>query len=94
MTATEYFDLVDLSGRMIRADKRGAIDAELAPILLRIGANPEAWTETVSNFGNRFRLVAGILSNLRNFADRLGRRCFRGVAAARAAFALSPPQLA
>ena len=48
MTATEYFDLVDKSGRFLRSDKRGAIDADLAPILLRIGANPEAWIDTVS----------------------------------------------
>jgi hypothetical protein len=94
MTAVEYFDLVDKSGRMTRLDKRGAIDADLAPILLRIGANPEAWSETVSRFGCTFHLAAGLLSNLRNFADRLGKRWFQGVAAARTAFASSPPQVA
>ncbi len=93
MTAAEYFDLVDKSGRMTRSDKRGAIDADLAPILLRIGANPDAWLETVSRFGSKFRLAAGLLSNLRNFADQLGRRWLKGVATARAAFATSPPQL-
>ena len=93
MTAAEYFDLVDKSGRMIRSDKRGAIDADLAPILLRIGANPDAWLETVSRFGYKFRLAAGLLSSLRNFADQLGRRWLTGIAAARTAFASSPPQL-
>jgi hypothetical protein len=92
MTAAEYFDLVDKSGRMIRSDKRGAIDADLAPILLRIGANPNAWEETVSHFGSNFRLAAGLLPNLRNFANRFGRRWFQGIRAARAAFAASPPQ--
>ncbi len=87
MTAAEYFDLVDKSGRMIRSDKRGVMDADLAPILLRIGANPKAWPETVTCFGSKFRLAAGLLANLRNFADQLGRRWFMGVAAARAAFA-------
>jgi putative transposase len=94
MTAAEYFDLVDKSGRMIRRDKRGVMDADLAPILLRIGANPEAWLDTISRFGSRFRLAAGLVSNLRNFADQLGRRWLKGVATARAAFASSPPQLA
>ncbi len=42
MTAADYFDLVDQSGRILRSDKRGAIDADLAPILLRIGANPRS----------------------------------------------------
>ena len=93
MTAAEYFDLVDRSGRMTRPDKRGAIDADLDPILLRIGANPDAWLETVSRFGCKFRLAAGLLSSLRFFADRLGRRWLKGVAAARTAF-VSPKQLA
>jgi hypothetical protein len=94
MTTAEYIDLVDKSGRMIRPDKRGAIGADLAPILLRIGANPEAWVQTVSHFGTRFHLAAGLLFNLRKFADELGRKWLKGAAAARAAFASSPPQLA
>lgn len=87
MTAAEYIDLVDLSGRMIRPDKRGAIDAEIRPILERIGANPDVWMETVSRFGSKFRLVAGMLSSLRDFADQLGQRWLIGTAAARIAFA-------
>jgi hypothetical protein len=93
MTVTEYIDLVDMSGRMTRLDKRGAIDADLAPILLRIGANPDAWLDTVSRFGTRFHLAAGLLSHLRLFADQLGRRWLKGVASARVAFASSTPQL-
>jgi len=94
MTSAEYFNLVDQSGRMLRLDKRGAIDADLKPILLRIGANPDAWIETISYFGCKFRLAAGLLCSLRNFANQLGRHWLKGVAAARSAFAVSPPQLA
>jgi REP element-mobilizing transposase RayT len=93
ITTEEYLDLVDKSGRMIRPDKRGSIDADLAPILLRIGANPEAWPETIARFGSKFRLAAGLLSNLRNFADQIGRHWLTGVANARVAFAPAPPQL-
>jgi putative transposase len=94
MTAAEYFDLVDKSGRMTRSPKQGAIDADLAPILRRIGANADAWPETISRLGYKFSLAAGLVSNLRNFADQLGRRWFKGISAARAAFASSRPQLA
>ncbi|MBP1622033.1 MAG: hypothetical protein H6Q07_53 [Acidobacteria bacterium] len=90
MTATQYFDLVDRSGRILRSGKRGAIDADLAPILLRIGVNPEAWIDTVTRFESRFRLAAGVLSSLRNFAGQIGRRWLTGVSAARTAFAASP----
>ncbi len=89
MTAADYFDLVDRSGRLIRSDKRGAIDGALAPILKRIGANSEAWQETISRFETNFCLAAGMLSNLRKFADRIGRRWLKGVSSARAAFASS-----
>jgi putative transposase len=92
MTAEEYFDLVDKSGRMIRLDKRGAIESDLKPILFRIGANPQAWAETISSFGDKFSLVAGLLSSFRNFADKLGRRWFKGVSAARVAFSSRPLQ--
>ena len=94
MSTVEYFDLVDISGRMMRSDKRGAIDVDLAPILMRIGANPDAWIETISRFGSRFHLAAGLLSNLRHFAHQLGRRWLKGVETARVAFALTPPQVA
>jgi hypothetical protein len=94
MTLIEYFDLVDSSGRMTGSDKRGAINADLAPILSRIGANPDEWLDTVSRFGNKFSHAAGLLSSLRNFAQQLGRRWLKGVMTSRAAFAASLPQAA
>ncbi len=94
MTTAEYLDLVDRSGRILRSDKRGAMDADLAPILMRIGANPDGWLDTISCFGSRFRLVAGLLSSLRRFAEQLGRHWFRGVGAARVAFAQTSTHLA
>jgi hypothetical protein len=86
MTAAEYFDLVDRTGRMARSDKRGAIDPDLAPILQRIGVKPEAWLDTVSRFGTKFHVAAGRLSSLRKFADHLGSRWIKGLAPARNAF--------
>ncbi len=87
ITPAEYFDLVDKSGRMIRSDKHGVINTDLKPILMRIGAKPDAWLETVSSFGSKFRLAAGLLSSLRTFADKLGQQWLAGVIAARKAFA-------
>ena len=94
MTEAQYIDLVDRSGRILRNDKQAAIDPDLAPILMRIGANPRAWPDTISNFGSKFHLAAGLLSNLRSFADQLSRRWLIGVTAAQAAFASSPPPMA
>jgi len=69
------------------------MDANLMPIMRRLGANPEEWIETISQFGSRFRLAAGLLCNLRHFAGQLGRQWLQGMAAARAAFESSPLQL-
>ena len=90
LTELEYFDLVDQSGRMLRSGKRGAIDSDLAPILLRIGVNPEAWGDTISHFDSRFRCAAGLLSSLRSFAHQIGSHWLTGVSAARVAFMAKP----
>jgi putative transposase len=86
MSDDEYFDLVDRTGRLIRKDKHGSIDPDLAPILERIGINPLSWHDTASHFEDKFSLVAGMISNVRRFADQLGKRWFSGVSAAQNAF--------
>jgi hypothetical protein len=82
----QYFDLVDKSGRELRAGKRGSINPDLAPILLRIGAIPEAWLDTVSRFGERFHLAAGNHSSLKKFASKIGVRWLAGGPIARSSF--------
>jgi hypothetical protein len=90
MTESDYIDLVDRSGCMIRAGKRGFVDAALAPILQRISINPNAWEKTISRFESSFHVAAGLISNLRSFAGRIGKKRLAGVSAARSAFASSP----
>lgn len=68
----------NVSGHMIRPDKPGSMDPAMAPILLRISANPSAWHETITRFGSRFRLAAGLLANQRRFADQLGKHWLSG----------------
>jgi hypothetical protein len=92
MTTAEYVDLVDRAGRTTKSGKQGSIDSNLAPILLRIGVNPDAWLDTISRFGSTFHVAAGLTSNLRAFADRIGRKWLTGVSAARTAFTSSPAQ--
>jgi hypothetical protein len=82
----QYFDLVDRSGREIRAGKRGSINPDLAPILLRIGARPEAYMHTVSRFGEIFHVAAGTHSSLKKFAAKIGVRWLVGKSAARGSF--------
>jgi hypothetical protein len=82
----QYFELVDQSGRIAREGKRGFINPDLAPIISCIGAKPESWIDTISNFGTKFQLVAGRHSNIRKYADKLGVNWLTGIAHARASF--------
>jgi hypothetical protein len=83
---TQYFDLVDQSGRILRQNKHGFINPDLAPILSRIGAKPEAWIDTISRLGSKFHVAAGRLVSLRNFANKIGVHWLTGLSAARASF--------
>ena len=86
ISETQYIELVDQSGRILRQDKRGSINPDLVPILSRIGARPEAWLDTISRFGSKFHVAAGRLSSLKNFANKIGVHRLTGHSAARASF--------
>ena len=47
---TDYLELVDMTGRILRDDKRGAISAHLPPILERLEINPEEWINNATQF--------------------------------------------
>jgi hypothetical protein len=82
----QYFDLVDQSGRILRQNKRGSSNPDLASILSRIGARPEAWIDTISRFGSKFHVAAGRLISLKYFAIKIGVHWLTGLSAARASF--------
>ncbi|MBA3845310.1 MAG: transposase [Planctomycetes bacterium] len=48
-----YLELVDTTGRIVLSGKRGAIPAELAPILARLEIDAEQWIDAMMN-GGRF----------------------------------------
>ena len=85
LTEQEYWRLVDATGRIVRPGKAGSIDAELAPILVRLGLSPGPWPDTVRNFG-RVSLAAGALDGLRQFARDVGQRWLHAFRFARLAF--------
>ena len=78
----DYLDLVDWTGRFVRADKRGAIGAAEPRLLSMLGIVPGDWLPTVTEFQARFELVVGAPRRLRSLAARLGRSFFRGYGSA------------
>ncbi len=51
----EYLELVDITGRIIRDDKRAYIDEQLPPILERLGISGNDWFADCQNFEARYQ---------------------------------------
>jgi len=68
----DYLQVVDITGRIIRSDKRGAIPAELAPILRRLGVDESHWVDNVKHFGRRFHRFVGPVERLKSLSRELG----------------------
>jgi len=56
---TDYLELVELTGRVIRDDKRGHIEHNIPPILQRLGIEPENWMELTTKFEENFKDLVG-----------------------------------
>ena len=74
----DYLLLVDWSGRRLRKNKRGHIDAAQPPILTRLKIDPSAWEVMMQPSGNRFGRALGPLDHLRLHAKTVGQSWIQG----------------
>ena len=74
----EYLELVDATGRMLRADKPGSISRALPPILMRLGLSERAWLGQVRGTQSCYWRVIGSLQSFVAKADALGQRWLKG----------------
>jgi hypothetical protein len=75
----DYLELVDWTGRQIRADRPGFVDDRLPPIMRRLGIDARAWTIAMRPAGNVFGRAMGRLKHLRLHARTLGQSWVRGL---------------
>lgn len=75
----EYLQLVDWTGRAVRPNKRGHIDAGLPPLLTRLNIDSSAWVSAMQPKGQVFCRALGTLSHLRLHAAALGQSWVRGL---------------
>jgi len=68
---TDYLELIDLTGRIIREDKRGNIDVSLAPILQRINLTSEQWLEITTGFEKHFTTAVGSEKLLAEYCEHI-----------------------
>jgi REP element-mobilizing transposase RayT len=64
---SDYIQLVESTGKIIREDKRGTIPQDLAPLLTRLDLNPKTWIGMVKNLQNGFSYAIGHSAILREF---------------------------
>ncbi|TCS37695.1 transposase [Reinekea marinisedimentorum] len=68
----DYLQLLDWTGRCLREDKRGAIPANLPPILKRLNIEPKNWLYSAQHFEKSFKGFAGKLDSLKQKLPDLG----------------------
>ena len=86
LTRDEYLSLVDWTGRCIKEGKRGAIPANLEPILKRLNIDTNNWVKTVLKLGRSFYRVVGTIEKITERARAVGQAFFKGMSASREAF--------
>ena len=76
---TDYIELVDLSGRMIREDKKGFIDPALSPILKRLNIEAKHWAYLINHFESKFKSFVGTAYKLKQVCRLLGYQRIPGI---------------
>lgn len=71
---TEYLELVELTGRVIRNDKRGHIESDNPAILQRLGIAPEHWLTLTQTFEESFNDLVGSPESLTENITLLNRK--------------------
>ena len=70
MPMAQYLELLDWTGRQIRAGSRGSIPKHLATILSRISLDSNSWCDVVKKFGKIFKRAAGSQQSMTEEAKR------------------------
>jgi len=68
---TDYIDLVDWSGRILRKDKRGMISSKTPPILQRLNIEKDNWLHLNQYFETAFKGFVGSAINVKDICTKL-----------------------
>ena len=76
---TDYIELVDWTGRIIRDDKKGSISDHLPPVLARLGMEAENWVYLAQHFESPFKSLVGSSISMKRACEQLGQRWVQGI---------------
>ena len=83
---TDYLELVDWTGRILREDKKGAIPENIPPILEQLNIDPKQWCYLSRHFESQFKTLVGTAYNVKAACEQLGQQWVHGIRACRTAF--------
>ena len=69
-----YLELVELTGRIMREDKRGHIDNTQLPLLERLNISPENWLKLTTQFTRVFHGAVGRPTSQASYCENLNRK--------------------
>ena len=75
----DYLELVDWTGRVIREDKRGAVPANMPPLLERLAIDAQHWMYLSKHFESPFKDLVGSARTVRNACEELGKQWSHGI---------------
>ena len=82
-TREEYLELVDMTGSVIRDDKRGFIPSGLPSLVKPLGIKPSEWLDHVQSFSRRYGACAGHVVRMLDYARTHNRLWCKGVGVSR-----------
>ncbi len=71
---TDYLELVDWTGRILRDDKRGAIPESTSKILEQLNIDLKHWCYLSQNFESQFKSLAGTSYHIKKTCEQLGKQ--------------------
>ena len=87
----DYLELADWTGRIVREDKRGSIDASTPGILQKLQLDEHTWMETVQGYSKGFHSFVGPEEQLKSLCQKQKRHWVRGINACRKLFKSNHP---
>ena len=90
-TLTDYLELADWTGRIVRADKRGYIRSTTPAILQKLQLDEQTWVDTVQGFSKGFYSFIGPEQQLKSLCQNQNRHWVKGINACRKLFKLKQP---
>ena len=78
---TDYLELVDWTGRILRENKRVAISESAPRILQQLNVDPKHWCYLSQNFESKIKSPVGMSYHIKQACEQLGKQRVHGILA-------------